>query len=213
MAGPAMKRRRYDRKTWKKDWTKNVPRNIKTNSLVTKRSYVLEPFGVSVSSGWVAVPFQFRLNDIPTYSEFQSLFDSYKINGVKLTFTPYWDSNDLSNQLSSTYTLPRVYTLIDNSGIPAGSIATENQFLEYANARIITDPSKAFTVYVKNPTVETFATSNFSVENKKPWIDLSHPDVIHHGAAMGMVIPAGASTAVFYYNIVATFYLSFKKCQ
>lgn len=200
--------RRYRRKAM-------IPRKmIKSNGMMCTRKIVLGTVGTTVSLGWLAFPYQFKLDDIVSYSEFTNLFDSYKINAIKLTFTPYWNSNDVSNQTSFTGVLPRVYTLIDRNGIPVSTLNTEDRFLEYSNARQIKNPDKPFSIYVKAPGVELSSsgaiTSSPAVIKYKPWIDTSNTTIPHNGCALGMVIPAGTSTMGFYYHVVATYYLQFK---
>lgn len=195
-----------------------VPKNVvRNNHLFIKRQYNRTTIGQPVSAGWTAYPFEFSLNQLPSYSELASVFDSYKIHAVKLTFTPYWDSNDLSAQQSATTTvLPRVYTLVDRNGFPAGSLATENQFLENGKARQILKPQEPFSIYIKSPGVETAAARTGSAFTQNgatvysPWLDTSADDVGHWGCALGMIIPAGVPTASFFYNVNATYYLQFK---
>ncbi|MEO5351389.1 MAG: hypothetical protein H7836_17370 [Magnetococcus sp. YQC-3] len=206
-----MKSRRL-RRTYRK---RNLPRlAIKSNAMMCTRKVVLGTVGTQVGTGWTSYPYSFRFDDIVSYAELQSVFDCYKINAIKLTFTPYWDSNDVSNQTGFTGVLPRVFTLIDRNGIPSGALATEDLFLEYGNARQIRNPQRPFNIYIKAPGVELSSagaiTSLPAVTKYKPWIDTSNTTIPHNGCAIGMVIPAGTSTMGFYYHVVATFYLQFK---
>ena len=188
----------------------NVPKMIKTNTVFMKRHVYVNTIGTNVGTGWTAFPFQFKLDNLPAYSEFTSLFDAYRINGVKLTFTPFWDSNDVVNQ--GTVSNPRVYTVIDANGIPPGSVNTEAKMHEYSNMKIIYDPMKAFSIYIKNPSYElaSTGTGNNAVTSNRDWLDTDNPSIPHNGAAVGMIIPVGTPTTGFYYNVIATYYLEFK---
>lgn len=198
-----------------------VPRNIvKDNVVFIKRQYLAATFGRTVGGGWGANPITFTANSLPSWSEFQSLFDSYRICAIKCTFTPWWDGNDLSNQGTAngvwTTVLPRVYTLVDRNGITAGSLATENQFIESAKAVLIQKPQEPFSIYIKNPGVESAVsigggfTAN-AEEKTSPWLDTSNGGVEHFGAAIGMVLPGGSAADIgFFYNINVTFYMQFK---
>lgn len=187
----------------------DIPKLVKSNTVFLKRSVVLESIGRTVTTGWGAFPYQFTLNQLPAYSELQAVFDSYRINAIKLTFTPYWDNNNW-NITNTVYVLPRVYTLIDKNGIPPGQIATEAQFLEYSNSRQIVKPQEPFSIFIKKPSVEMRAGSTDNVGNASPWIDTADPTVPHHGCAAGMVIPSGSADVGFFYHVVATFYLEMK---
>lgn len=188
-------------------------RYINNNHVFIKRQFLLPTVGAT-GLGWVSVPLNFRFGDLPSYPE-MLLFDSYKIHAIKLTFTPFWDSNDLSNQQSFTTVLPRVYTIVDRNGFPAGSLATEAQFLEHSKSRQIRKPQEPFSIYIKNPGVETAAaigggfTAN-GVTRYSPWIDTSNVNIEHFGCAIGIILPAGNPNCGFYYNVVATYYLHFK---
>lgn len=212
-------------KTYKKRWggpTVNkkykrrrvIPKTIKENIVSFKRQFLLGTASVTVTSGWTAFPYSFRLDTMPNYSEIQSVFDSYRINAVKLTFMPYWDGNDYATQSATNFTvLPRVYTLIDGNGIPAGTINTEDKFLEYSNSKIITKPQEPFTIYFK-PDIEVqaggAAASGMSAGGPQ-WIDTSRVDVSHNGCALGMILPTGLTGGqTWAYQIVCTYYLSAK---
>lgn len=205
------------RRTYRKRATARVPRTmVRNNHVFIKRMFTGPTIGRTPALGWGATPLQFALNQLPSYSELQAVFDAYKIHAVKVTFTPYWDSNDLANQTGFTTVLPRVYTVVDRNGFPAGSLATENQFLESAKARLIRKPQEPFSIYIKNPGVEAAAERTGSaftqngVNMYSPWLDTSSSDIGHWGCAIGMIIPAGSPDSGFFYNTTITYYMQFK---
>lgn len=206
------------KKTFKKPYRKRnvyVPRRtMRSNALTCTRKVILGTWGALKSQGWLTNPYQFRLDGISSYSEFQSLFDSYRINAVKLTFTPFWDSSDVT-QTSAPYTgLPRVYTIIDRNGIPLNSINTEAKILEYSKSRVIKKPQEPFSIYIKYPGVEMSSAGDLAsspaVFKARPWIDTSNATIPHNGCAIGMVCPVGSDTSGWYYHVVATYYLQFR---
>lgn len=120
------------------------------------------------------------------------------------------------NQNGPFYTtLPRVYTVVDRNGFNAGSLASENLFLEAAKCRLIKKPQEPFNIYIKAPGCELAVangggfTAN-AATTYRPWLDLSGLNIEHYGAALGMIMPSGSPTSGFYYNVNATFYLQFK---
>lgn len=219
--------RRKQKKSWGQPKTNKkfrkavIPRNIiKDNVTFIKRTIIRDPesIGVLSTSGWTAFPFSFNVNQIPTWSEFQSLFDSYRVNAIKLTLTPYFsgvDSTLTGPGIVYPTFQPRVYTLIDRNGFPAGSLATENQFIESAQAQIVKKPCEPFEIYIKNPGVEAAVaigggfTAN-AMNKFSPWLDTSNPSVEHWGAAVGMVIPPNSVNGGFFYNVNVTYYMQFR---
>lgn len=216
MALKRYRRSRRTKRTRKYNRRAALPRrNIKMNTMFCKRHVHLGTVGTTVAGGWQAFPYVFSLNQLPAFSEFVSLFDAYKINAVKLTFTPFWDSNDM-NQNGPVYTInPRVYTVVDRNGFPAGSIASEALFHEQSKCRLITKPMEPFSIFIKAPGLEIPGSTGggftgIGVNFSRKWIDTSVPAMNYNGAAIGITIPAGSPTAGFYYNVVATYYLQFK---
>lgn len=191
-----------------------VPRRaVRTQTTFIKRSFPLQSIAVAEGT-YTAHPYQFRLDTLPNYSEITNLFNQYRINAVKLSFTPYYVDNNLANTVNTYYAMPRVYTLIDRNGIPPGQLATEAQFLEYGTAKQIVEPNKPFSIYIKKPCVELASAgdvaTNPSVMKWNPWVDVNNPTIPHHGCAVGMTMPAGLSGTFFTYHVVATYFMEFK---
>lgn len=192
-------------------------RSVTANNVFIKRTVVLDSIIQPVTTTWQAYPYIFAINRVPSYSEMASLFSEYKINAVKLTFTPFWDGSDAQNQWgSNTIALPRVYTLIDKNGISPGVLATENQFLEYGTAVQMKRPQEPFSIYVKNPQAEGAAaigggfTGN-AIQVASPWLDTLNLNIEHHGAAIGIAIQGGSGTGTAWgYHVTATYYFQFK---
>lgn len=191
-----------------------------TNFLNVVRKVNLGPITHLVSSGWVAYPYTFKATDLPNYSEYQALFDYYKINAVKLTFIPYFTDADIQAQgTTNPYAAqPRLYTIIDRNGIAGGTIANEDRMLEYANARLVKNPLKPFSIYVKRPAVEVAvegvvaggAAASTSLNMRSRWLDTGVGNTPHFGCAVGWIQPGTIGTLSMTYHVVATYYLQFK---
>lgn len=146
-----------------------------------------------------------------------ALFEQYKINAVKLTFIPQWEGGlDQNNAYIAAATVPfietpRVYTLIDKDGDP--QINTEDRMLENGLSRVITNPHKAFHIYVRKPCVqfEVGTSLGFSGAAPKPspWLDCDNHGVNHFGCAIGAYLN-GSITASMNYRVIATYYMQFK---
>lgn len=206
-----MRKRTYRRKR-KSSPRMQLTRAIKNNLVYVKLRHVVGSIGGS-SGSWISYLYAFQLSNIANYTAYTGVFDQYRINAVKLTFTPYNDTNDLSNSGATGQNLPRVYTLIDRNGITTGSLATENSTIENGSTRQIRNPEKPFSIYVKSPGIETFAEtvvggSNIGLTQYKKFIDTNNTNIAHYGAGVGWVQPNAGSG--WFYHVVATYYLQFK---
>lgn len=213
-----MKTKRNMRKRYRKPVLYRQP--VLRNNLVsaTRMQTIGTVLTLSASAGWTTYPFTFQLANLPAYTEFSNLFDQYRVNAVKLTFLPSVDGNDAGNVLNMTNWCyqPRIYTLIDRNGINSGAINTEALLQENTKARLIRNPLKPFSIYIKSPGVElgvgaVAGTSNLNAATAyNRWIDTSANTVSHYGAAVGGIVPNGTTNASILYTCVAKYYLQFK---
>lgn len=190
---------------------------IRQNLVFMKRRVLLGAWNVSTS--WSNVSYVFQLDDLPNYTEFTALFEQYKINAVKLTFLPSYTSSDANQATANAASgavfqfQPRIYTVIDKDGNP--TVSTEPAVLQRNDARMITQPYKAFSIYIRKPCVQFEVSSGLgfaqAAPKASPWLDCENYAVNHHGAAIAGALPAGSSvTAGLQYQVLATYYLAFK---
>lgn len=142
------------RRTWKENWAFS---------------------NASVAGYWrVFTP---TFSDLNNAAEYTNLYDLYKVNAVKVTFTPRWDAAEAGTVAApgvnvpylSWYTDPFSYT--GPSGL-YGS-ATYNSFLELANGRVKTrQMTKPISVYWKPRILDTSAVSNQFP--RCPWLSTSN---------------------------------------
>lgn len=193
----------------------SITRAIKSNLVSIKRSVRLDNF--STSTTFTANSYVFTLSALPGASEFTALFEQYKINAVKLTFIPFFNSMDSEQQLDnvasarSWTTTPRVFTCIDKDGAPPTS---ETLFLERGNMRLVKRPLDSFSIYISKPCVQ-FGTANLlaitgGAPKPSPWIDCDNFNIQHWGCAIGAQMPASSAGTSFIYSVVATYYMQFK---
>lgn len=208
-------KRSYQKKSYRK-LLKKTMYNMRQNVVSVKRSFVTAPF--TVNSSWSGAQFSFTLAALPNYSEFTSLFEQYRINGIKLTFIPSADSLDINQQQQNSSTainwttIPRLYTAIDRDG--NGQYASENAILQYGNHKIIRNPMRPFSIYVKHPCVQV-GTANLvtlvgGAPKSKQWLDCDNYSVQHWGCVVGGIVPYQGGTVNMAYQVIATYYLQFK---
>lgn len=214
-------RRPYRRRTYRKKARTTMTKAVKTNLMSCVRSYVAIPFTSTYpGSGWTYVNYTFSLGGVPGYTEFVNLFDQYRINAVKLTFLPQFTGNDfedaVANNASSVPWIqnPRVHYCIDRSGIQTGTINSESKMLEYSSARTVKRPFEPFSIYVKSPSVHLGTATGVIIvggaPKSKQWIDTDNYGIVHHGCAIGMQIPGGATNTTYGYEVMIKLYMQFK---
>lgn len=134
--------------------------------------------------------FTFALSYMPSYLEVTNLFEVYKLNRIKVTFRPRYDSF-AGNDTTDT-TLPGVtnqggtnmHVLIDPKSnlAPSGTYtsSTMNQLFELGNVKTYTG-NKPFSVYFK-PTVDmTVGAVTNGRRIPAPFIQSAIPSILHNG--------------------------------
>lgn len=211
------------RKRQRRDGPSYVPRVPRRFGMSTsmplvniKRSMVEATF--TTTNAWAGAQYSFRLDKLPDYAEFNTVFTQYRINAVKLTLIPMLDGVDANTQINSVtnyVTIPRVYAMVDKDYQP--NIASENAFIQHNDLKIIRDPMKSFTIYCAKPAVQqglqTTASVAYSGLKSGEWISTDSPSVNHFGICVGGIIPFTAGGHGIAYSVVATYYLQFRGNQ
>lgn len=156
-------------------------------SMMLKRTFWSQNWTLSTASTagfWKY--FGTNLSSIPNYAELTTLFDQYKICGVKYTFRPRFDNfagNDSTTNLTSK---PGNYVHIVNDPRsvvqPSGTYtsATLNNFLEQGGVRSYSG-NRTFSVYFK-PTIDVPANGNIgAIRRAAPWLQTTETGCVHNG--------------------------------
>ena len=78
--------------------------------------------------------FNFSINDMPGYTEFTALFDSYKITGIKLLLIPYTQTQSIStSSLNNARNVPFFYVIDRTDATMPTSV---DEILEYQDHKI-----------------------------------------------------------------------------
>lgn len=166
--------------------------------------------------------YTFKASDIAQWNTMASLFDQYRINGIKLTWLPTTNTND-QNNAGGTFA-----TSIDLDG--DNQITTFSQLLQCANTHTSAwSTAGGMTPYKKvflRPRVHdaiitdldnTGQPSSFSagLANRKQWLDISdRGNTIHYGLNVGWYFGNNATLAnPQEINCVITYYLQFRKVR
>lgn len=156
---------------------------------------------------------QFTLNQVPRKDEFKAMFDKYKINGVKLTFTLCGDTSDILEKDG----LSMVYRY-DTDGHSVVDSATTNTMLQAGNCKVITfsQNKTRHSIFVKpNPLQPLYcgAATPFGYNagaRRGMWLDTNATNILHYGLEYGFMNPTNDLTEPVTLQIIKTYYLSFK---
>lgn len=149
---------------------------------------------------------QFTLGQIPNFAEFQSLFDEYKICGIKLKFV--FDKTDAT--MSTPNSMPELWTLYDNND--QAQIANETEALQYSSLkvkRMLYPISRYFRPYQNLVSGGPNATTT---QVKSKWNATTQADIVHTGIKMAVrqVLASTGTTVQGNINIYTTWYVGFR---
>lgn len=159
---------------------KSRPRaSINTGYLKIKQK-VAAQINVPAGAPETGRAFVFRLSDLLQATEFTRLFDSYRLNGVKITMSPLTNSSLTANP---SYKLMTAIDLDDDQ------TPTVNSMLQRSNVQI-----KTVTAGGNNPQVfsrflrprfltqlyETATSTGYGQGPRKQWLDTADPSIPHY---------------------------------
>lgn len=151
---------------------------------------------------------KFRLVDLPSYTEFTSLFDQYKIAGIGLKFmyshnmSPVYDAVDRS--------LPVCHTVIDYDD--AEVLVNENDFLQYETLKT-RRLDKTFSLYLRPMICDSLYQGAFTGYGvKRGWIDCSSLNIEHYGVKICVdpIVHGVGENTIGILSMYTTFYLKFR---
>lgn len=149
----------------------------------------------------------FSLNDLPGLTDYTSLFDYYKISGVKLRITTFLDAN---SQAPGNSFFPKMYSCIDydDANVPTDS----DEMRQRTNCKIRwLAPNRSYSVFLRPKYLKNVYISGVSSGyeiGKQQWLDLSNTNIPHYG--FKYVIENLFPDLGQCVQIEATYYLSFK---
>jgi len=197
-------RRRYRRKTTM--MRPRRPRGITSKPVYHFKRTFQALSQTTASTAVISDLYSFQITDLPNFSEFSNLFDSYRVNKVVLTFLP---NHNTSQMGTAAQNIPNFHTVIDTS--PSGSFPTTiNQLYEYQTHRMTRGTQKHTRVWTP-PTVDQNAQLQY-----KQWynFDETNPPSSLSNSFFGLysgIEPATPNSAIF--NCYITLYFSCKNVK
>lgn len=174
-----------------------------------KRSYKQE---ISITnSGFQAITSDgtnyndFKLNQLPNYTDFTNLYDSYKICGIRQKFVFNRNNADVQTTTAG-HELPMLITVNDYND--DGALANENEALEYSTFKQtrLDRPTKRYW----RPTEQTVAGGTTSTDYmKSKWTSTEAPERIHRGLKVAVdTINTATGAVVGTLCIYTTYYVA-----
>lgn len=154
----------------------------------------------------------FALNGVPGYNEWNTLFDEYRISGIKITFKPNANIVDAGSSGGTFY-----YLVDRNDAIPP---ASEQEMLEWQGVRSFLPSVGQFRKIFFKPNVKTALAANSTDSTValvglkySPWIQLqgvaASQGIVHYGLKWLW----GASSAPGSMRIYITYYIHFRNVK
>lgn len=162
----------------------------------------------------------FDMSNFNNFAEFASIFDEYRVNAIKVTYRPSYDSITLPTTGSTAITQPQAYAhvCVDPSStlIPSGAYGTSALQSLFENDGVKTFTlNRPFSIYYKPKVAEAvFNTGTASVMRSSPWVRTSETATVYRGYHMFLqannFATTNANVSLDYY---ITMYVSFRNVR
>lgn len=166
-----------------------------------------------------AFSYYVRLQDLPNYTEFTSLYDQYKIAGVKFRIIPFAVSPATGAAASSVASQPscmfHMVTDLDDASKPTASevgISALRQYTNYKSVNPFLYQRKGITRYFK-PRVATAAYNGAFTGYKSEsfgWVDCDNPGIQGYGLKGVVETISGGAANLLWFKVEAKVYLVFR---
>lgn len=153
----------------------------------------------------------FILASVPGYTEFTSLYDQYRINGVKITLIPRGNQSDIGAASTTAAQSVGIFSVVDYDD--TSLLTSLNQALQYQNCKM-TRTHQQHSRYLK-PRVEVNALSstapgNANVMPVRGWVDCDFPNTPHQGVKY---VFQQSPNSVQTFDVKVDYYLAFKNVR
>jgi len=144
----------------------------------------------------------FHLDQLPAYTEFQTLFDQYKISGVSLRFIPQSTSVEIaSGDSANVFVYCPDY---DDQGAPTTAAA----LYQRQSTKFIYSAHKTFKMFLR-PNTLVSVENGFGPGSRRQWVSTNDASVTYYGFKWCM----RQATIPQHIDVYATYYLKFKNVK
>jgi len=201
-----VKKRTYRKKKYTRRGRTQSSKRYGTKYLF-KRTVQLSDLSANGASDTVS-NLNFKLDDLPGYTDFTNMFQKYKISGVKVMLFPKYIETTGSDVVQNT----RLFTATVKDA--DANITTLDAIRQQQDCRVHYSTKRVITHYIKAPAFAQVinttmdASANLTTRPSTGYLDREHSDIRHYGLYMG--IEGDAASQIQYYRREAVFYLSMR---
>lgn len=175
----------------------------------------------ALGNGYYGYSYAPTLNLVPNYTEYQVLYDQFRIDYVKLWFVARGSTLSMIESYNTQQLgMPEVVSCVDHDDInaPTSDEAGMNDLRERGRSKChsFTAERRAFSVGWKpNTLTQLFRSSTPGLDGYKAsygWLDVDYASTPHYGFKAVFRVPftGGTMPADYTFDVFATYYLRFK---
>lgn len=213
---------KYNMHSYKRTLQLSNMANVNTShsvdaSITTNTDYLVLTPSYSVGQNIYGLSLGFALNDLPDATEFTTLYDCYRLRGVKLKLYPLVSQGiQFGNGTLEGTVLHYVTDYDDNGAVTADSngLAAIKQYDSY-KCKINRSGMPYIGVFIKprfSQTVyKTALASGYTEGDRKLWLDCQNPEIPHYGfKCLFEHYHATTDAASLRWKVEATYYFQCK---
>lgn len=186
-----------------------MPYNVKSRrfyrapSLHIKRTYDVETINVTSGTA-INRAYTTQLDQLPSFAEFTTLFNKYRINRVVYRAEPVFSNFQFVSGAATQSYVPKIVDAVDTGG--AAALSTASDYYQYANRHEIDGAKVWYRSFV--PSVLADIGGNQSAGPRfKQWNNFANPDVVHGSYMLG-IFPEPTTNPNYAVRITCTVFLS-----
>lgn len=155
--------------------------------------------------------FSFQVSDLPNITEFENLYDQFRINKVKFQLIPRFSESSIVGTTSSPTSqmgLGNLWSVIDydDKNVPT-NVTDLLQYQTLKRTQFNKTHTRAFVPACTPEIYSTGVTTTYGIK-KRQWIDMAAPQTQHYGVKVWYDGNPGTATIV--YDLVVMYNVSFK---
>lgn len=207
----APKRRLIRRKTMMKRRA-IIPRSPRQPVQFFKRSVYYSGWTANSTTTDIFVNYFGALSVLPNVSEFTSLYDQYRINGIKVTLIPRGNQSDIGTASGTVAQSVGVFSVIDYDDI--NPLTSLNQAMQYQNLKMTRSHqihSRYFKPRILNSVLANAGTGAVAnAGSTRGWLDVTSDNIPHMGVKF---VLQQSPNSVQTFDVKIDYFLAFKNVR
>lgn len=205
-------RRQRKRMARRRPAVRRQVRRARQNVHYFKRTVYNTAYLTASSAAAVAAARNFRLVDLPAYTEFTALYDQYQIRSVKISLIPRADSANVVNG-SALQSIGNVWSCLDyDDGTSPANIDTLLQYPSLKRTQMTRIHTRSLKPKFVSQVYSSAGVVGYAIAPKNQWLDVGSSSVEHYGVKFWLDQIPSSSTSL-QYDAQITFNLAFKNVR